>query len=113
MSSLISNMERCTGSFFSPALMERPKARPASETTMPTARSDEPVIPRKDTDERSGSMRLASPPWLVLCSARAERIASRFMAEHSPPGNSRCGGAELTGPRGLGKRGYYGTRGAP
>src|SRR5256885_8308758 len=42
--------------------MARPKSRPKTQTSKPKRRSLWPLTPRNETLERSGSLRLASPP---------------------------------------------------
>src|ERR1700742_1688456 len=50
--------------------MIRPKASPKMQKRMPKRSSLCPSIPRKETEERSGSLRAASPPTSsVACAA--------------------------------------------
>src|SRR5512136_1802846 len=76
-------MERWTGSALRRAETERPKARPAAETTRPRASRDQPLMapPRKRSIARSGSFRLASPP---LATTSDEMTDDRFMAGRFP-----------------------------
>src|SRR6266567_1470375 len=81
MSSETSSIDLWTGRFLRWFEMSRPKTRPASDTRIPVARSDQPVRPRKETDRRSGRIRLASPPCPPSLAARVKdvSIAWRFM----------------------------------
>src|SRR5579871_5040185 len=56
--------------------MTRPKARPITQNSKPRVSSLWPSMPRKVTDERSGSLRLASPPVSGAGWARAEDAVS-------------------------------------
>src|SRR5512143_2180287 len=115
MSSEISRMARCTGSFLRCDDCTRPKTRPASDTRMPTARSDDPFTPMKVTLPRSGRTRLASPPPLGLARATDVNSVVRFMAGMalrsrlrslgSPPVRSRR--AKFLDFPGFRERGYY------
>src|SRR5581483_2336647 len=51
--------------------MARPKPRPRTQNRIPMSNSLWPSIPRKLTEDRSGSLRLASPPTSELGWARA------------------------------------------
>src|ERR1700740_163223 len=62
MSSEISRMERCTGRFFRRVKILIPNSRRRLQFKMPQRRSLGPATPRKETEERSGRGRLASPP---------------------------------------------------
>src|SRR5262245_24927743 len=49
----------------------RPNRRPSAQTPSPPISNVRPFQPRKETVERSGTTRFASPPAWVTCSARA------------------------------------------
>src|ERR1700723_1308108 len=85
MSSEISRMERCTGRFLSRMKMTMPNARPKTQKSRPIMRRRCPSTPRKETVERSGSLRAASPPassvdwasaWPTVRRSRGERVAA-------------------------------------
>src|ERR1700686_1082833 len=81
MSSEISRMVRCTGRFFSRMKMTMPKPRPKTQKRRPIIRRRWPSMPRKETDERSGSLRAASPPassgWARAAEGSSMRVAKR------------------------------------
>src|SRR5512138_2602692 len=52
--------------------MTRPKARPAAQTTSPARSRLCPVMPRKDSEERSGRTRFASPPEVGRSEVRSD-----------------------------------------
>src|SRR5207253_7466196 len=56
--------------------MARPKRRPKTQTSKPKRRSLWPLTPRKETLERSGSLRLASPPASWDCASAAEALTN-------------------------------------
>src|SRR6266403_1984986 len=60
----------------------KPKPKPKMQITMPKSRSLWPSMPRKETWERSGSFKLASPP---ASSARAEAAPSKDRAAAVAP----------------------------
>src|SRR6266850_3106772 len=80
MSSEISSIDRCTGSFFRFMYMANPKSRPKTQTISPVNNKVCPSTPPKNlTDDRSGSFRLASPPscdWAKAGDAKSSNPAT-------------------------------------
>src|SRR5260370_15244767 len=77
MSSEISRMERWTGMFFKREKIVKPKSRPKTQIRMTNRRRLWPSMApqRKRTEERSGSLRLASPPASLVWRANAPAVA--------------------------------------
>src|SRR6266481_1203360 len=73
----MSRIERCTGIFFRREKIVKPKSRPKTQIRMPHRSCFWPsrAPPRKRTEERSGSLRLASPPASLVWRANAPAVA--------------------------------------
>src|SRR6267154_4293404 len=56
--------------------MARPKSKPKTQTSKPKRRSLWPLTPRNETFERSGSLRLASPPASWDSASAAEPLTN-------------------------------------
>src|ERR1700752_1203744 len=65
--------------------MTRPKINPKTQNKMPNSSSLWPSTPRKLTCERSGSLRLASPPASSLDWAGALKAVTRLTAPAAAP----------------------------
>src|SRR5581483_3369495 len=72
--------------------MARPKSRPKMQNRIPTRSNRWPSMPRNCTVDRSGTLRLASPPtspsgWAKAAAAptvRPANVAARFLVNRQP-----------------------------